>query len=81
MYIYCNQNPLGKRTGDCVVRAIAIATNRSWREAYTEICKQGQIDCDMPSANRVWGKFLESVRKHMKRWQETARRMIPGANP
>ena len=59
MYIYCNPNPLGKRTGDCVVRAIAIATNRSWREAYREICKQGEIDCDMPSANRVWGKLLE----------------------
>ena len=31
MWIRCNPNPLGKTTGDCVVRAIAIATDQSRR--------------------------------------------------
>ena len=31
MWIRCNPNPLGKQTSDCVVRAIAIATDASWR--------------------------------------------------
>jgi hypothetical protein len=60
MYVHCNPNPLGKATGDCVVRAIAIATNRSWREAYRAVCRQGEIDCDMPSNNSVWGNMLRS---------------------
>ena len=60
MFVRCNPNPLGKATGDCVVRAIAIATNRSWREAYRAVCRQGEIDCDMPSNNSVWGSLLRS---------------------
>ena len=34
MWIRCNPNPLGKETGDCVIRAIAIVTEQSWREAW-----------------------------------------------
>ena len=32
MWVQCNPNPLGRQAGDCVVRAIAIATNSSWRD-------------------------------------------------
>ena len=58
MWIKCNPNPLGKQTGDCVVRAIAIATGKSWRDTYRELCKVGEIECDMPSSNFVWGVYL-----------------------
>jgi len=58
MWIKCNPNPLGKQTGDCVVRAIAIATGQSWRDTYRELCKVGEIECDMPSSNFVWGVYL-----------------------
>ena len=43
MWIKCNPNPLGKQTGDCVVRAIAIATGQSWRDTYRELCKVGIV--------------------------------------
>lgn len=59
MWIRCNPNPLGKQTGDCVVRAIAIATDQSWREAYRGLCQMGERMADMPSSNAVWGQYLK----------------------
>ena len=58
MWVKCNPNPLGKTTGDCVVRAIAIATNRSWRETYRDLCRMGERMGDLPNANAVWGAYL-----------------------
>ena len=58
MWVRCNPNPLGKQTSDCVVRAIAIATQRSWRGVYRDLCEVGEIECEMPSANSVWGLYL-----------------------
>ena len=58
MWVRCNPNPLGKQTGDCVVRAIAIATQRSWRSVYRDLCKAGEIECEMPNSNVVWGTYL-----------------------
>lgn len=60
-----NANPSGKRVGDYVVRAIAHNLDMEWERAYTDICLQGFIDCDMPSANEVWGAYLR--RKGYKR--------------
>lgn len=58
MWIRCNPNPLGKTTGDCVVRAIAIATDQSWRKTYRQLCDLGEIHADMPSSNYIWGTYL-----------------------
>lgn len=59
MWVKCNPNPVGRQTGDCVVRAIAIATESSWRDTYRELCKIGEIEGDMPSSNMVWGICLK----------------------
>jgi len=61
MWIRCNPNPLGKQTGDCVVRAIAIATAQSWKDVYETLCRMGGIECEMPSSNSLWGKYLSSM--------------------
>lgn len=61
MWIRCNPNPLGKATGDCVVRAIAIATQKSWRQVYRDLCDAGEIACEMPSSNAVWGMYLDRM--------------------
>ena len=58
MWIRCNPNPLGKTTGDCVVRAIAIATDQSWRKTYRQLCDLGEIHADMPSSNYIWGTYM-----------------------
>lgn len=61
MWVRRNPNPLGKQTGDCVVRAIAIATSQSWRDVYKELCKLGNIECEMPSSNYLWGLYLSDL--------------------
>ncbi len=58
MWVRCNPNPLGKQTGDCVIRAIAIATDQSWRETYRDLCRIGEINGDLPNSNAVWGMYL-----------------------
>lgn len=60
MWIRCNPNPLGKTTGDCVIRAVAIATEQSWKDAYWELCEQGAKMGDLPNSNAVWNEYLRS---------------------
>lgn len=59
MYIHFNPNPMQKRVGDCVVRALCKVTEQSWEEVYSQICLQGFKMCDMPSSNPVWASYLK----------------------
>lgn len=59
-FIEYNPNPLGRRSGDCVIRAISKATDQEWGKTYTGIALQGFCLGDMPSANHVWGAYLKN---------------------
>ncbi len=61
MYIHANPNPNGVYVEDCVIRAIAIATDRSWDDIFIHICLQAYIMKNMPSVNKVWGTYLTSI--------------------
>ncbi len=39
MFEYYNANPLGRHVSDCSVRAISLATGRSWDETYQELAE------------------------------------------
>jgi len=58
MYKYYNPNPLGKRTGDCVVRAICKATNAGWLDIYLGLCLDGAYMGDWGNTNSVWSAYL-----------------------
>lgn len=58
MWIRINANPGKKRVGDCVIRAIAIATGKPWLEVYDELYLVGRSRYDMMSANETWGAYL-----------------------
>lgn len=58
MYVKFNPNPRKLQVGDCVIRALSKALNKDWEETYIDLCLQGLIMCDMPSANHVWGTYL-----------------------
>lgn len=58
MWVKCNPNPVGRQTGDCVIRAIAIATGQSWRETYRDLCRIGEMQGDLPNSNMVWEMYL-----------------------
>ena len=58
MWVRCNPNPIGRETGDCVIRAVAIATDQSWRKTYRDLCLLGEIHGDLPNSNMIWGMYL-----------------------
>lgn len=60
MYKPYNANPIAQRVGDCTIRAMSKALNQSWEETYLGVCIEGLLLHDMPSANHVWGDYLES---------------------
>lgn len=61
MFVLANPNPSGSYVEDCVVRAISIATDKSWDEVYIGIIFQGFIIKNMPSVGKVWGEYLSSI--------------------
>lgn len=61
MFIYTNPNPIERKAGDCVVRAIAIATNTTWERAYIDLCEEGLLMANLPNANSVWGSYLRKL--------------------
>ena len=73
---YKNENPKSKEVGDCVVRALATATENSWDDVYRELCKIGFELKVMPNSDEAYHKYLEdsgferrkiSVKKGSKR--------------
>lgn len=53
-----NNNPVGRRVGDCAVRAISVALGIDWETAYSLIATAGFSMGDMPSSDSVWGAVL-----------------------
>lgn len=58
MWEYYNPNPVGRKVGDCAVRAIAKALGIDWETAYALIASNGFLMGDMPSSDSVWGATL-----------------------
>ena len=61
MYIHVNPNPNGIYVGDCVIRAIAIATDTSWDYTYIMVALEGFKMKNLPDSNEVWGSYLRSI--------------------
>ena len=57
-YIEYNPNPVGRKVGDCAVRAISKALKTDWETAYMMIALNGYNMGDMPSSDSVWGAVL-----------------------
>ena len=58
-FIKYNSNPIHKRVGDCVIRAISVALDQDWDTTYTGIVLKGFEEKDMPSGNAIWGAYLK----------------------
>ncbi len=73
MYKYYNPNPIGARTGDCVIRAICKAFDTEWQEVYLALSLEGIKAGEWGNANSVWDAYLR------KRGYE--RKVIPNTCP
>lgn len=58
MYIEFNNNPAGRKVGDCVVRALSKAFDVKWENAYLQLAINGLQMGDMPSSDSVAGSVL-----------------------
>lgn len=61
MYREFNNNPTGRRVGDCAIRAVSLALNKDWESTYLMIALNGLQMGDMPSSNSVWGSVLRQA--------------------
>lgn len=56
--VYYNPNPFKKTTSDCVVRALAKVTGKSWDTVFKELCDIGFDLKVMPNDGEAWRKYL-----------------------
>ena len=54
-----NGNPYKWQKPDCVIRAFAIATDKSWEEAFDILCGIAKEEFDVPNSRPVLEKALE----------------------
>lgn len=59
MFKYYNANPLGRRVNDCTVRAISLATGKSWDETYEELSKFAQAQGIMLDETAYIDEYLD----------------------
>lgn len=57
-YVHFNNNPVGRRTGDCSVRSISKALNLGWEAAHLMLDINAIGMGDMPSSDLVLGATL-----------------------
>ena len=57
-FVEWNPNPVGRKVGDCSIRAIARALDTDWETAYALVSTNGFAMGDMPSSDSVWGATL-----------------------
>lgn len=57
-WVEVNNNPTGRKVGDCAVRAISVALGVDWETAFAMLAKNAFLMGDMPSSNSVWGSVL-----------------------
>lgn len=57
-WIRYNPHPTKRQIGDCVIRALTKALDKSWEDVYLELSIEGYVKCDLPNADAVWGKYL-----------------------
>lgn len=66
-FIKYNNNPKQKKTNDCVIRAISLATGKSWQEVYRELAEQG-IKCGLMINDRTnWKTYLKHLGYNMEK--------------
>ena len=57
-WIKQNYNPLGLLVDDCVIRAIATATGKTWDDVFLELSMVAYSEKVLINSNKVWGKYL-----------------------
>lgn len=61
-FAYTNPHPTGIRThGDCVFRAISLATGKTWLEVYDELTALGRELLSPPNDKYTYATYLDRI--------------------
>lgn len=58
MWVEFNNNPVGRKVGDCAVRAVSKALDMGWEAAYIALAINGIQMGDLPNSDTVSGSLL-----------------------
>ena len=72
MFRYYNANPRHRNVNDCTVRAISLATGRSWDETYSELSDFAQSQAIMPDEILYIDEYLDRRYRKMSTYSESA---------
>ena len=70
-FIEYNPNPVGRKVGDCAVRAMSMALDMDWEAAYIALTINGLQMGDMPSSDSVSGALLRQYGFYRKALPDT----------
>lgn len=71
MWVEFNNNPVGRKVGDCAVRAVSKALNMGWEASYIALTINGLSMGDMPSSDAVSGSLLRMHNYYRKAVPDT----------
>lgn len=54
-----NENPKTERAGDCVIRALAFALDKTWDQVFDDLCLIAKKKYLMPNSKPVFEKYLK----------------------
>ena len=60
-FLQVNENPNGNLVNDCVIRAIATITNKSWDDIYLDLMLEGYKYKNYPNFNFIWWNYLNKL--------------------
>lgn len=66
-FINYNANPKGRRTGDCVIRAISFALNKSWIDTYRALFENTLKTFYSISSKDNYKSYLKSIGCEMQK--------------
>lgn len=66
-FINYNANPKGRKTGDCVIRAIAFALNKSWIDTYRGLFENTIKTFYSVSSKQNFKSYLKSLGIEMEK--------------
>lgn len=74
-FAFENANPKGKRTGDCVVRALSVAMRKSWDDVLDLLVEEAHRRKHSPLSKECYSKVLEAhgfvKQKQPRKWDNT----------
>lgn len=72
---YTNPHPNGKHIGDCVIRAISVATGKEWLKVYAELCELGREYLETPTG--VFKEYLDKIGTRLPSVIKNKKRITP----